>query len=149
MFDKFGEFDSYIEINQKAEDLFNAGNYDDIFILAEENGIPKDYAEMYIDGDIPELCDATTAAIGKLDVEMQQDISGDKNIDQQQAKIIMDFLKYFAQQENMAINIRRSGKRARKIFDEMMDTVKKKWKGKEPVVITSFDIEKMIRGYYK
>lgn len=149
MFEQFGEFDSYIEINQKAEDLFNTGKYNDIFLLAEENGIPEDYAEMYIDGDIPEFCDATTAAIGKLDIEMQQDISLDKNIDQQQAKIIMDFLKYFAQQESMAINIRKSGKRARKIFEEMIATVKEKWKGKEPVVITSFDIEKMIRGYYK
>lgn len=149
MFEKFGEFDSYQEINQKAEELFNAGKSDDIFLLAEENGIPKDYAEMYIEGDIPELCDAATAAIGKLDIEMQQDISLDKNINQQQAKIIIDFLKYFAQQENMAINIRRTGKRARKILEEMIATAKAKWKGKEPVVMTSFDIEKMIRRYYK
>lgn len=37
--------------------------------MAQENGIPEDYVEMYRSGDIPYLCDAVTAAMGKLDVE--------------------------------------------------------------------------------
>lgn len=45
MFDKFGEMDSYKEINTLAENLFN-------------------------EGDIMELCDAETAAYGKIDVEV-------------------------------------------------------------------------------
>ena len=69
MFEKFGEFDSFGEINELAENLFNEGDLESIRIVAKENGIPDDFAEMYIEGDIPVLCDAMTAAVGKLDAE--------------------------------------------------------------------------------
>lgn len=69
MFDKYGEFDSAKEINEKAEELFNDGQMDEIYVLAAENGIEKEMAEAYINGDLPELCDITDAALGKIDVE--------------------------------------------------------------------------------
>ena len=69
MFDKFGEMDSYKEINELAENLFNEGDTDSLRVMAKENGIPDDFVEMYLEGAIPELCDSTTAALGKLDVE--------------------------------------------------------------------------------
>ena len=69
MFDKFGEFDSFGEMNEVAENLFNEGDIDSIRILAKENGIPEDIVELYIDGEIPYMCDALTAAVGKIDVE--------------------------------------------------------------------------------
>ena len=68
MFDRFGEFDSYEQLNELAENLFNEGDLDGIRILAEENGIGE-FAGPYIEGDIPSLCDAETAAVGKLIVE--------------------------------------------------------------------------------
>lgn len=69
MFEKFGEFDSFGEMNELAENLFNEGDIDSIRILAKENGIPEDIVELYIDGEIPYMCDALTAAVGKIDVE--------------------------------------------------------------------------------
>ena len=69
MFDKFGEFGTAKDINEKAEELFNDGLMDDIYVLAAENGIEKEMAEAYIEGDLPELCDITDAALGKIDVE--------------------------------------------------------------------------------
>ena len=69
MFYKFGEFDSFGEMNELAENLFNEGDIDSIRILAKENGIPEDIVELYIDGEIPYMCDALTAAVGKIDVE--------------------------------------------------------------------------------
>lgn len=69
MFDKFGEFDSFGEMNELAENLFNEGDIDSIRILAKENGIPEDIVDLYIDGEIPYMCDALTAAVGKIDVE--------------------------------------------------------------------------------
>lgn len=69
MFDKFGEFNSYKEINELAENLFNEGDYDSIRAVAKENGIPQDYVEMYVQGDIQELCDKLTAAMGKIETE--------------------------------------------------------------------------------
>lgn len=69
MFEKFGEMDSSKDINELAENLFNEGDTDSIKIMAAENGIPEDFVKLYLEGDIPCLCDAETAAIGKLDVE--------------------------------------------------------------------------------
>ena len=60
------------KINELAENLFNEGDTESIRIMAEENGIPEDYVELYINGDIPYLCDAQTAAMGKLDVESEK-----------------------------------------------------------------------------
>ena len=70
MFDKFGEMSSYKEINTLAENLFNEGDIKSLKEVAKENGIPKDFVELYLWGDIMELCDAETAAYGKIDVEV-------------------------------------------------------------------------------
>ncbi|MBD5550456.1 MAG: hypothetical protein HDQ96_04665 [Lachnospiraceae bacterium] len=69
MFDRFGEFSSAEEINETAVNLRKEGDTESIIILAKENGIEEEIAEVFIDGDILYLCDAMTAAIGKIDVE--------------------------------------------------------------------------------
>lgn len=69
MFEKFGEMSSCREINELAENLLNEGDIQSLRDMAQENGIPEDYVEMYISGDIPYLCDTVTAAMGKLDME--------------------------------------------------------------------------------
>lgn len=69
MFEKFGEMSSCREINELAENLLNEGDIQSLKVMAQENGIPEDYVEMYQSGDIPYLCDTVTAAMGKLDVE--------------------------------------------------------------------------------
>lgn len=69
LYEKFGEFDSVAEINLLAENLFNEGDMESILTLSRENGIPEEYAQMYIDGETEELTDASTAAIGKIEVE--------------------------------------------------------------------------------
>lgn len=69
MFDKFGELNSCEEINELAENLFNEGDIDSLKVMAKENGIQEDFVEMYLQGDIPVLCDALTAALGKIDIE--------------------------------------------------------------------------------
>ena len=70
MYEKFGEFDSFSEINELAENLFNEGDTTSLKEMAAENGIPEDYVELYLQGDIPMLCDQLTAALGKIDVEV-------------------------------------------------------------------------------
>lgn len=71
MFEKFGEMD-HRGINELAQNLFNEGDAGSLRDLAKENGIPEEFVEMYLQGDIPELCDAMTAAIGKLEVEEKE-----------------------------------------------------------------------------
>lgn len=72
MFNKFGEMSSYKEINTLAENLFNEGDIKSLKEMAKENGISEDFAELYLSGDIMELCDAETAAYGKIDVEVAE-----------------------------------------------------------------------------
>lgn len=69
MFDKFGEFDSFSEINELAENLLNEGDIESLKVVAKENGIQADFVDLYTHGEIPELCDKLTAALGKIDVE--------------------------------------------------------------------------------
>nr|WP_288978996.1 hypothetical protein [uncultured Blautia sp.] len=72
MFDKFGELNSCAEINELAENLFNEGDTDSLRVMAKENGIPEEVAEMYIQGDLRALCDTVTAAIGKIEAEADE-----------------------------------------------------------------------------
>lgn len=72
MFDKFGEMDSAKEINELAENLLDEGDTESIRVMAKENGIPAEFVDLYLQGDIPDLCDPLTAAMGKLDVESAQ-----------------------------------------------------------------------------
>ncbi|WP_289290393.1 hypothetical protein [Sporofaciens musculi] len=69
MYDKFGELNSFEEINELAENLLNERDLDSIEAMAEENGIEKDYVELYCQGELPTLCDEMTAALGKIAVE--------------------------------------------------------------------------------
>lgn len=105
MFDKFGEFDSHEEINELAENLFNEGDTESIGIVAVENGIPEEYAQMYISGDIPFLCDPLTAALGKIEIECAE---------LKPKEIMEDWVEYLKGQcmedETIAVAVRRKGK---------------------------------------
>ena len=72
MFEKFGELNSFGEINELAENLFNEGDIESLKAMAKENGIQSDFVAMYLEGDIPVLCDQLTAALGKIDVEVAE-----------------------------------------------------------------------------
>ena len=69
MFDKFGEFDSYEELNRAAAAQLAQGDYEAILMIAEENGIDKADAEDYIDSVAEEFVTPLMAALGKLAVE--------------------------------------------------------------------------------
>ena len=71
----------------------------------KENGIEEDYVEMYLQGNIPELCDPLTAAIGKLEVECRE---------LKPKEIMLDWIEYIKGQcmesEEVALAVRRKGK---------------------------------------
>lgn len=70
MYEVFGELDSAEEINAAARGLKNEGDRENLYTLAEENGIDSAFVDMYLDGTMENLCcDAATAAIGKIEVE--------------------------------------------------------------------------------
>lgn len=115
MFDRFGEMNSFEEINELAENLFNEGDLESIKIVATENGIPEEYAEMYIQGEIPFLCDLLTAALGKIDVEFKGlNLSG----------IMEDWTEYLRAQcmedETMAVAVRKKDKKLKGMIGQLL-----------------------------
>ena len=106
MFDKFGEFNSFGEINELAENLFNEGDIESLKAMAKENGIQNEFVKMYLQGDIPVLCDPLTAAMGKIDVEVAE---------LKPKEIMEDWVEYLRGQcmenELLAYQVRKKGKR--------------------------------------
>lgn len=105
MFDKFGVFDSAEELNRAAAAQLGEGDTDALFALAQENGIDREDAQDYANGDMPELCTPLMAAIGKLQVEEK---------DLEIAGILADWVGYIRElcQEDpeMARAVRRKNK---------------------------------------
>lgn len=148
MFELFGEFDSYEEINQAAEGQFNQGDFEALKKLAKENGIPDDLTEMYIAGDLPVLCDAATAAAGKMEVELAE-IRKKKNVDPDMAQAVADYMISRSDREEIARQIRRKGKTISGCLKEMYEVAKKKPRTGNMAVIAPAEGFRIIRGYYE
>lgn len=65
----FGDFNTYEEINEAAKGLLDEGDTKNIYVLAKENGIDKEVAKLFAEKELDFLCDAESAAIGKIDME--------------------------------------------------------------------------------
>lgn len=105
MFEKFGELDTFGEINELAENLSNEGDTKSLKEMAKENGIPEEIVDMYVNGDVPVLCDPVTAALGKLDIEAAE---------LKPKEIMEDWVEYIRGQcmenEVLAFQVRKKGK---------------------------------------
>lgn len=115
MWDKFGEFDSWEEINRAAKAQLEEGDMDAVRAIAEENGIDPEDAEEFCTGTIDELTVPALAAVGKLEVEAKDlKITGMledwKNLVEQ---MCLESLK-------MALAVRRKGKSLKDCMGEIM-----------------------------
>lgn len=72
MFEQFGEMGSAAEINLLADNLVLEGDFESVKKLAAENGIDSGDVEDYLAGDMAELCNDLTAAIGKIELEAKE-----------------------------------------------------------------------------
>lgn len=116
MFDKFGEMNSMEELNELATNLLKEGDTESIRIMAKENGIPEDYANMFIEGAFPYMVDSPfTAASGKLDVESE---------DLKAAGLIADWVEYIRgvcmENQFMAEKVREKGKSLKGCLAELL-----------------------------
>lgn len=146
MFDLFGEMTAE-EINKTAEGLKNEGDTENVYALAKENGISKEFVEMYLQGDIPALCDAMTAAVGKLDVEMNE-----KEVKAYSSKIpaepIVEYLKQKAMEdEAVAAKIREKGKSLAGCLKHVESEARKKVSREKPYLADAV-VYRMARDYY-
>ena len=108
MFDKFGEMNSSQEINELAENLFNENDIESLQAMAKENGIGQEYVEDYLKGNVFNLCDPLTAALGKLEVEKEE---------LKPTHLMRDWVGYIEGQclenDDMAAAVRKKGKSLR------------------------------------
>lgn len=146
MFDLFGEMTAE-DINKTAEGLKNEGDTENMYALAKENGISKEFAETYLQGDIPALCDKMTAAVGKLDVEM-----GEKDVKAYSRKIpaepIVEYLKQKAMEdEAVAVKIREKGKSLAGCLKHVESEARKKVSREKPYLADAV-VYRMARDYY-
>lgn len=105
MFDRFGEFDSAEELNKAAAGQKAEGDKEALIALAEENGIDREDAEDYFDGNIHEFTNPLLAAMGKLEVE---------KADLKPEGIMEDWIYYIqticGRDEPMRLAVRKKGK---------------------------------------
>lgn len=115
LFEKFGEFDSYEEINRAAAAQLKEGDTEAIYAIAAENGIDKYDAEDFIAGDYPELTTPLTAALGKIEIEAA---------DLKPYEIMEDWIMYIKvrcnEDEKMALAVRRKGKCLKGCIGELL-----------------------------
>ncbi len=106
MFEKFGEFDSYEEINRAAAAQLKENDEEAVYLIAKENGLDEEDAEDFCTGAIDTLTTAELAAVGKLNLEAKE--LGAKGI-------LEDWKDFIVQacMENreLSLAVRRKGKR--------------------------------------
>lgn len=123
MYEKFGEFDSAEELNEAAAGLKAEGDMESLKELAKENGIDEYDTEDYINGDTDALATVITAAVGKLEKELE-------SMKEDQEKAMCAFYANFArtiiaENEEVARGIMKKGARIREIYDAIYEYAKK------------------------
>lgn len=116
MYEVFGNFDSYEEINACAEGLKAEKDRENLKKLAAENGIPEEFADSYIRGEMEELTDWMNAAIGKLDVE-----GNAYHNNQIPVEPILDYLKTLCIEAQFAMAVRHRTKSVKECMKRIED----------------------------
>lgn len=142
MFEIFGEFDTFLELNQVAEGLKEEGDMASLRKLASENGIDEMDTEAYIKGEIPDLSNPMTAALGKLKKEKEEE-SGNYV-----TTAIIGYLESICDDIDMALAIRKKGKRVSKVYDKVYKYAKDNQKN-HCGVCSDEKAYQMAREYYK
>jgi hypothetical protein len=122
MYEIFGEFNSADEINQAAVGLLDEGDFDNIFVLAKENGMDSEYAQAFIDGDIPVLTNHLMAAVGKIELErsgLTDPFFNDMKDD------MINYILIQCQDEAFAQLVRNKGKSLKGCFDYCKKEIEK------------------------
>ena len=105
MFEIFGNFNSFEEINLSAEGLLRENDIEGLKTLARENGLDEMDVDDYMDAVAEELCTLNMAAFGKLKVEKAE---------LKPCEIFIDWIEYIKgrclEEERVARAVRRSDK---------------------------------------
>ena len=144
MFGKFGEFDSWEELNKLAAGLKEEGDIDSLKELAEENGIDKEDAEDYMDGVIDTLVTPISAALGRLKIEEQE-----SKLPREIKSVLYLVARDAALDMQTAVRMTMKGKRLDMVIETMRAEASKNKSGNVGCVCgTDRDLKKRIQNHY-
>lgn len=142
MFDTFGEFDTVEELNQAAAGLWAERDFDNILLLAKENGIEEEYAQAYIEGMIPFLADTMSAAIGKLTIEK------DNIKSQMPVRPIADYLCTLCEDDSFSAIVRSKRKSLKSCIDAVEKKCREECKRTKEQYVPDMTVFKWAKTYY-
>lgn len=93
MYEKFGELDSFKEINSLARKLKKEKKIEELYKLAYENGIPKIDVILYWGDATKELTDVNFAAADKIEMEKNNYLQEDHVFEIVNVEEIANYLK--------------------------------------------------------
>jgi len=145
MFDKFGEFDGYEELNLAAAGLRAEKDQSSLMGLAEENGIDVEDVRDFWDGTVEELATPFSAAMGRISI--QEKVS---KLPEHMKDVLYTMVKVMVQENiQFRYDVMRKGKRIDGIIDEMRKEAQKTKQGNVGCVCgTDRELQERIRRYF-
>lgn len=129
MYERFGELDSWEELNKAAEGQKAEGDLEALKALAIENGFEEADAEDYMDGVVPEFCTPLLAANCKVGMEK-------KNLNPE--GIMIDWCDYIAQliseDPEVCLAVRKKGKSLKGCIGQLLKWGKGHMKDVDPEI---------------
>ncbi len=121
MFEKFGEFDSWEEINRAAEAQKTEGDLEALRELAKENGFDVEDAEDFYNGYLDHFCMPKDTAYAKLRLEAEE-LGLEREFAMLKEEIEMLIEKEARNDDQtLALGIRRKGKRLAEYLAKVID----------------------------
>ena len=141
MFDKFGEFNGLEELNRAAAGLKEEGDRAGILALAKENGIEREDAVDYWNGDAKSFATGNTAALGRIHV-----LQKESKIPKEASTVIYGMAETMCVgDEAVQRQIMKKGARLDTIWKHMEDLARKNKQGSCGVACgTDADLRRMI-----
>lgn len=135
MFDIFGEFNSWEELNKAAEGQKAEGDLEALKKLAIENGFEEADAEDYMYGVVPEFCTALLAAESKIRIEKK---------DLKPEGIMVDWIDYviklISDDEKVCLAVRKKGKSLKGCIGQLLKWSNKHMKEVDPDIMKAAGI---------
>ena len=141
MFDKYGEFNGLEELNRAAAGLKEEGDRAGLLTLAEENGIEREDAVDYWNGDAKSFATGNTAALGRIHV-----LQKESKIPKEASTVIYGMAETMCVgDEAVQRQIMKKGARLDTIWKHMEDLARKNKQGSCGVACgTDADLRRMI-----
>ena len=149
MFDKFGEFDSVVELNMAAEGLKKEGDIASLKELAKENGLDEDDVEDYVASYGEGFATVMMAAVGRLEVQEREIEAMESLVEKMPLRVILSMTKGLCTNKTFAREVMKKGKRVKEIYSIMRKVAEGHKKGNMGISCgTDRELEEIIKTYY-